>query len=452
MKARKGVNGGPKKILSVTIAVLVSTLAIGVFEAQTKDYYVATSGSNNNDGSIDSPWKTIMHAVRNSGGGDTVMVRAGTYTEEIWIQGSLGHGGSDGKYWTLTNYPGDQPIISGSGARVLIDSAKYVRFRGFHMKGAIVNVVGWAGIVPHHVEILDNLVTGAYHVYAGAVNVLGRNCLVENNILNLTNTGSSNDHGIYILAGDTFLTDTITVRNNYVSGFSGYGIHLYDERKTNNDPLRTISNVVIENNVVVNSQLRAGIIVAAGMLCQIQGVIIRNNIVTANATYGIGAYYEGAGIDDIRIYNNTLYSNRDAGIAIGSGITNVDIKNNIILNSSGSSAYHIDNFDGNPDVNAANNLYWPTPLSLRNITDSHPVTNDPLFIDVGNDDFHLEDNSPAIDAGVALAEVTLDKDGNSRPVDGDSDGVKTYDIGAYEYTGTPATEPLAPPTALRIVE
>ena len=43
-------------------------------------YYVATNGSNSNDGSAGSPWKTISHAVRSYqqtglNPGDEVIVR-----------------------------------------------------------------------------------------------------------------------------------------------------------------------------------------------------------------------------------------------------------------------------------------------------------------------------------------------------------------------------------------
>lgn len=430
-------------VLRVQI-LLLFLLVFGIPEINAATYYVSPNGSNSNNGSIGSPWRTIIHAIGNSGGGDTVMVRTGTYNEgDIWIQGAIGQGGSQGEYWTLKNYPGEEPTISGSATRVIIDSARYVRFQGFHMDSAMINVVGWGGIVPNHIEILNNRVTGAYNVYAGAINVIGTNCLVEGNTLNLTYTGSSNDHGIYILAGDTLLSDNITIRNNHVSGFSGYGIHLYDERKSSNDPIRNISNIIIENNFVTGSQLRAGIIVAAGPLCRIQGIMIRNNVVTENATYGIGAYYEGAGVDNIKIYNNTTYRYGNAGIIVGSGITNVDIKNNIIDNTGGGSAYHIDN-SGGSSTTADNNLYWPGSPALQNIADAHPVSGDPLFVSPGTGDLHIQGSSRAMETGLSLPEVTSDKDGNPRPMDGDNDGTARFDIGAYELLADNPAAPAAP--------
>ena len=109
------------------------------------------------------------------------------------------------------------------------------------------------------------------------------------------------------MAGDSFTTDNVIVRNNYASGLSGYGIHVYDERKSYSDPLRSISNITIEGNYISESQLRGGIVVAAGPETKISGVVIKNNVVVENATYGIGVYYSGEGVDDIKIYNNPVY-------------------------------------------------------------------------------------------------------------------------------------------------
>jgi hypothetical protein len=55
-------------------------------------------------------------------------------------------------------------------------------------------------------------------------------------------------------------------------------------------------------------------------------------------------------------------------------------------------------------------------------------TNEPLFLDIGAGDFHLQTNSPCINSGNnACASGTNDLDGNPRIVGG------TVDIGAYEY-------------------
>ena len=56
-------------------------------------------------------------------------------------------------------------------------------------------------------------------------------------------------------------------------------------------------------------------------------------------------------------------------------------------------------------------------------------------------DFHLQSTSPAIAAGVSLAIVTTDFDGNPRP--------NLPACGAYEYVSSTG-QPPQPPTAVKI--
>jgi len=72
------------------------------------DYYVSPTGSDSSDGSIGTPWRTIINSVQNSGGGDTVYVRQGTYNEEIWIQGIDGHGTARRTRIDKTLFPEDE--------------------------------------------------------------------------------------------------------------------------------------------------------------------------------------------------------------------------------------------------------------------------------------------------------------------------------------------------------
>ena len=60
------------------------------------------------------------------------------------------------------------------------------------------------------------------------------------------------------------------------------------------------------------------------------------------------------------------------------------------------------------------------------------VEGDPLFVNAAGADYHLRENSLAIDAGSAAGAPSDDFDGRSRPLDGNGDGTAAYDIGAYE--------------------
>jgi hypothetical protein len=52
--------------------------------------------------------------------------------------------------------------------------------------------------------------------------------------------------------------------------------------------------------------------------------------------------------------------------------------------------------------------------------------------DLDKQDFHLEESSPAIDVGYDAFSPAEDFDGITRPIDGDGDGTRTCDAGAYE--------------------
>jgi hypothetical protein len=64
---------------------LLSNIFLFLFFSQTalfaQTYYVSTSGNNSNNGSQASPWRNIWRAMDSAQSGDTVYLRAGTYTE-----------------------------------------------------------------------------------------------------------------------------------------------------------------------------------------------------------------------------------------------------------------------------------------------------------------------------------------------------------------------------------
>ena len=62
------------------------------------------------------------------------------------------------------------------------------------------------------------------------------------------------------------------------------------------------------------------------------------------------------------------------------------------------------------------------------------LASDPLFVDPGNGDFHLQPGSPCIDAGSNAAPnlPNHDFEGDDRVVDGDLDGATRVDMGVDE--------------------
>ncbi len=62
----------------------------------------------------------------------------------------------------------------------------------------------------------------------------------------------------------------------------------------------------------------------------------------------------------------------------------------------------------------------------------------PSFVNPAAKDYHIGAGSAAIDAGVDTG-VSVDIDGDVRPLDGDGDDTPEYDIGADEWVASPSS-------------
>ena len=75
------------------------------------DFYVATSGSDTNDGSEATPWKTIQYSADHATPGSTVHISAGIYYERVQVNIS---GNTSAGYITFMGDPAGGTIIDGS--------------------------------------------------------------------------------------------------------------------------------------------------------------------------------------------------------------------------------------------------------------------------------------------------------------------------------------------------
>ena len=191
----------------------------------------------------------------------------------------------------------------------------------------------------------------------------------------------------------------------------GYGIHIYDSNQFPSNNI--VRNCKIHNVVSEPTQnWMAGILLGRG-----SGNFAYNNIVRNNGGHGIQI---GNQATNSKVYNNTVYQNRESGIQTAADTSGAQIKNNIsYLN--GSMAI----------INAG-----------ANTTQSNNLTANPLFVNAGAGDFHLQSTSPAIDAGASLIEVADDIERALRPQG------NAHDLGACEYR----SQSSAPgPSNLRVV-
>lgn len=180
----------------------------------------------------------------------------------------------------------------------------------------------------------------------------------------------------------------------------------------------------------------------------------------------------------IRFYNNTVYGSQ--GVSLQESSTDAVIKNNIIsVNGSGRYAIQVDsttystatldyndyqNRAGSYDVIDWNGIgYNEAEIKDRTFFSNtgqgqHSFADDPMFVDVAINDFHLQAKSPCIDAGTSDGSIPItDIKGNSRCDDLNTPdtggGPKSYyDIGAYEYQCSVDETAPAPPSNVKIIE
>jgi hypothetical protein len=154
---------------------------------------------------------------------------------------------------------------------------------------------------------------------------------------------------------------------------------------------------------------------------------VRNNVFdTSDAVEHIAIHVVQRGIEpppeDNGVYNNTCFTSASGGTAtcvlVDSTASRTQVHNNLLVAPNASTERPLEDQGSSTDAGAN------VALGTSALVSGSPT--DPL-------DFALSDDSAAIDAGLPTGTCQIDFRETSRYIDGNGDGARSPDIGAFEH-------------------
>jgi hypothetical protein len=119
-----------KKLITLSLILLLFISQIPTFivfvKASHSTWYIATTGSDSNPGTISSPFKTLQRAINVSATSDTIYLRGYPYCNGNYntmyprTQGyTIDKGGTSSEYLTIAGYQGERVVLNGDGYTIV---------------------------------------------------------------------------------------------------------------------------------------------------------------------------------------------------------------------------------------------------------------------------------------------------------------------------------------------
>lgn len=362
----------------------------------------ATSGKTLTVGS-GKQHSSVSSALGAAAAGDNIVVDPGSYGSL-----SINKSGSAGKCITIVGN-GGKAIFNG----INTGGSKYIRLMNMTTKGS-----GSYGVNANNSQyiVFSNFeVDGSRH---GGIQIAGgRYVLVDGCNVHSTNGGvGSGGEGEAISIADKTTDAEVRYCKVYDNGEEGIDVkYSYN------------TNSKVHHNIVWNCN-GPNIYIDGG-----NGVEVYNNISYGSrggSKAGIGiasetTYGNTPQASDIKIYNNIVYDNANAGIQIwaepGGKVFNISVYNNTVTGNRRAMEVTTNQISGSNPV--FNNIFVGS-VTGGGLTIGKNFNSDPGF--VGGGDYRLRAGSAAINTGQASGAPAFDFLGVGRPV---GSGV---DFGAYE--------------------
>jgi hypothetical protein len=336
-----------------------------------RTFFVSTTGSNSNPGTRRRPWRTVQHALDVLNPGQRVLVRGGTYSENLLME----RDGTAGAPITIANYPGERPVLRAAGGHtndypLELYSTSYLRVHGFVIEGASgpSSADVYFEADTHHVELSGNEIRDSADQGVFSERTTHHLQILGNAIHDNGPSPAHQSHGIYLEGDDQLVANNLVYDNRY-----GFGVHIYP----------SAGRVWIVDNTIVGNG-RSGIVLGAAGSTTVNKATIVNNIVAFNAKAGIQSHFPAGTI---------LGKGNKAYLNVGFGNPNGDF---------------VEWTGGGIDYSRGN------------------IVGDPRFRDRAAHDYRLTAGSHALDRAVPGYSLRRDFAGRRRPQG------RRYDIGALE--------------------
>ena len=370
-------------------------------------YYVSTTGSDSNSGSLGAPWRTIQHAADTATAGNTVWIMGGVYNELVTFPNS----GSAGGYITFQSYPGQTATVDGTGLPIptgqygllTILNQNYLAIAGLEIRNYTTGTTRQVPIgiyitgADSYIQILGNrihdIVTTAKTCNANALGMavygssapasINKLTISGNEIFNLT-TGCSESLSLNGNVQYWSVTNNLIHDNNNI-GIDAIGFEkvapnpAYDLARDGEISGNVIYNITSYYNPAYGASLGAnGLYVDGGTR-----ITIERNL-THNVDIGIEMASENSGrvTSHVTARSNLVYYSNLVGITIGGydykrgGTDHCDIVNNTLfhndIKNTGTGEFQIQFYATNNIFE--NNIVSPTSqgLFVHNRTNSEP--------------------------------------------------------------------------------
>jgi hypothetical protein len=395
----------------------------------------AANCSDAGPGTVQRPLCTISAGAARAVAGDTVLVAAGVYTEQVDVPRS----GTATNPIVLAAVSGASVTVRGRNHGFQLSSRSWVTIRGFRIVDTADHGIAVTG--GSHLTIVANEVAGAGRPVDGAT---GRGISLSStttSIVERNRTHHNSDAGVFIGTGAT---------GNYVARNASWNNARGFVRAATGIDVRASSNTVTRNITFDNED--SGINIWNGA----NGCLVSNNVSYRNGDHGI----DNKASNNTRIRSNTVYGGVDSGIEVV-GSTGVSLANNISANNGIDSP----RTEGNIRVDEAsapsisldydlvflsspgvmidfNDVEYGSLAAFRAATgrEVHGLQANPRFRRPSLGNFHLTPGSRAIDSansGVS-GHPKVDADARRRVDDPDTPntgvGPRRYDDrGAFEF-------------------